>query len=197
MTEQPLALRRSHRGAHAHRAQQLAEVGCIDVGANDPWPAGRAPTPTVCNAPSMRSRGDRLQLRVLLERLVQLTEQRALGLRVADEGSGANRRRRPTGRAVQSPVPGPSRPARRRRSGRRLPRDRSASREVPVQRADPHAGVLGDRFDRRIGPALGEDLSSRRHQALEVPSGVRSHGAELPCSGVVETTSTGAVAVSG
>ena len=117
----------------------------------------------------------RAQSGVLLERLVQLVQEALLARRIADEGLEPGHERGPGLQLVAHRV------------GDRLELvdvvdvDRlhhvDALGEVPVQRADPDAGLLGDGLHGRTATLLVEDLAGGRHQELVVALGVGPHRA--------------------
>jgi hypothetical protein len=54
-----------------------------------------------------------------------------------------------------------------------------AGREVPVERARPHAGPLGHLVERGVVPLLAEDLPSGLDEAVAVALRVGAHGGPL------------------
>ena len=135
-------------------------------------------------APAAQQRGDRGEQPVaaLRERVAAGGDHRAqrlghaaLGRHVVDEAvhPGAQRRvRRQVGAAVGDGVAEPGELVAVRRLDQRL-----AGGEVPVERADADAGVLGDRVERDVGAVLGERAHGDLEQPVAVALGV---GAQRP-----------------
>jgi hypothetical protein len=174
--QQPVALLGGEGAVHAHRRHQLHQVRAVDVASGGTGILG--PTQhALAGVPDPVSRR-RLEVGVLLERLVQLVQERALGPSVVHVGAQPRFQGGPRLEVGQAPLG---------RADQYVDvvavdglDDVDPLGEVAVQRSDAHPGLLGDGLHRGAAALVGEHLAGRHDEVVVVAPGIRPHGPAGP-----------------